>query len=216
MESRTEPSIFRNAIAIVRANGRPYVVINIVYYGLVLWGMIVAALFPPLQHRLLAGLHAQAQGKTLLALGAKVYASGNVSLAALATFLVNSVAGAFASITLPSALIPFSGFVVGFCRPVIWGLTLSPTSPKLQLALLPHSLTLLIEGQAYVVAILGSYLWGKWVARPGSSGFATWKHGYAAGLRANVQLYGLILALLAAAAIYEAAEVIALMRLMRN
>jgi hypothetical protein len=31
-----------------------------------------------------------------------------------------------------------------------------------------------------------------------------------------VQLYGLILALLAVAAIYEAAEVIALMRLMRN
>jgi len=215
MESRTEPSIFRNAIAIIRANGRPYVVINIVYYGLVLWGMIVAALFPPLQHRLLAGLHAQAQGKTLLALGAKVYASGSVPLAALATFLVNSVAGAFASITLPSALIPFSGFVVGFCRPVIWGLTALADESEAATCAAAAFAHPVDRRQAYVVAILGSYLWGKWVARPAVPDLRRGNTDMppVSGQRATLRL---ILALLAVAAIYEAAEVIALMRLMRN
>jgi hypothetical protein len=211
---KIEPSLFGSAIGIIGANRRPYIVINIVYYGLVLCAMIVAALYPALQHTLLASLQAQFQTNSLLAKVAKVYTSGNIPLAALVTFLVNSVLGAFASITLPSALIPFSGFLVGSYRPVIWGLLLSPTSHKLQLAMLPHSLTLLLEGQGYILAMFGSYLWGKWFLQPDKAGFATRKEGYLAGLRANVQLYSLILAVLAVAAVYEAIEVIAIAKVL--
>jgi hypothetical protein len=74
--------------------------------------------------------------------------------------------------------------------------------------MLPRLFILLIEGQAYVLAIFGSYLWGRWVVHPSKAGFATSKAGYVAGLRANMQLYSLILATLAVSAVHEAVEVI--------
>jgi hypothetical protein len=131
------------------------------------------------------------------------------------TFLVNAVIGAFACITLPSSLIPFSGFVVGCYRAALWGLSLSPTNPRMLLVMIPHSLTLLLEGEAYVVAMFGCYLWGKWLIRPAAAGFPNSREAYCAGLRANLQLYRLILVVLAVAAVYEAIEVIGMMALAR-
>ena len=77
--------------------------------------------------------------------------------------------------------------------------------------MLPRLLVLLIEGQAYILAIFGSYLWGRWVIHPTKCGFGTRKAGYRAGLRTNMQLYSLILATLAVSAIYEAVELIGAM-----
>jgi len=213
LEPPRRPSIFRSAIAIISANRGPYIVVNMAYYGLVLCGMMVAAVYPPVQQKLLATLDGQLKTSALLAPVARAYASGNVPLAAMLTFIINSAVGAFACITLPAALIPFSGFAVGFYRAAMWGLTLSPTSPKMLFAMLPHSVTLLLEGQGYVLPIFGCYLWGKWVVSPAKSGFATRREGYVAGLRVNVQLYSLILTVLAVSAVYEAVEVIAMMRL---
>src|ERR1035437_1821978 len=211
MESDIKAS---GGLAVIRANRRPYIVINILYYGLVLCGMTVAALYPAVQHRLLVSPQVQVHANSVLGQVAKVYESRNVPLAALVTFLVNSVIGAFATITLPSALIPFSGFVVGLCRPATWGLLFWPTTRQTtQVAMLPRLFILLIEGQAYVLAIFGCYLWGRWVVHPSRAGFATCKPGYVAGLRANLQLYSLILAILAVSAVYEAVEVIGAMRL---
>jgi hypothetical protein len=116
---------------------------------------------------------------------------------------------------LPSLLIPFAGFVVGCYRAAIWGLSLSPTNPRLLLVMIPHSLTILLEGEAYVVAMFGCYIWGKWLIRPASAGFPSARDAYRAGLRANLQLYRLILILLAVAAVYEAIEVIGMMALAR-
>ena len=93
--------------------------------------------------------------------------------------------------------------------PVMWGLLFSPTTRQTtHVAMLPRLFILLIEGQAYVLAIFGSYLWGRWVVHPSKAGFATSKAGYVAGLRANMQLYSLILATLAVSAVHEAVEVI--------
>ncbi len=82
--------------------------------------------------------------------------------------------------------------------------------------MLPRLLILLIEGQGYVLAIFGSYLWGRWVVHPGKAGFATRKAGYLAGFRANMQLYSPILATLAVSAVYEAIEVIGAMPPIRH
>jgi len=63
--------------------------------------------------------------------------------------------------------------------------------------------------------MFGSYLWGKWLIRPASAGFRSGRDAYRAGLRANLQLYRLILILLVAAALYEAIEVIGMIALAR-
>ena len=200
--------------ALIRENRRAYLALNLLFFGLVFLGFFVSALNPRVQEALLASLQA-AFSHGLLAYVAALYRSGNVPLAALVTFLVNSVLGAFVCITLPSFLIPFSGLAAGCYRAAIWGLSLSPTNPRLLLAMIPHSLTLLLEGEAYIVAMFGSYLWGKWLIRPASAGFRSGRDAYRAGLRANLQLYRLILILLAAAALYEAIEVIGMIALAR-
>ena len=202
------------SFALIRENRRPYLAINVLFFGLVFLGSVVSALAPRLQEALLGSLLA-ALNHGLLARVASLYRSGNVPLAAVATFLVNAILGALLCITLPSLLIPFSGLVFGCYRAAIWGLTLSPTNPRLLLVMIPHSLTILLEGEAYVVAMFGCYLWGKWLVRPTNSGFQSWHQGYCAGLRANLQLYRLILILLAVAAVYEAIEVIGMMALAR-
>jgi hypothetical protein len=221
IEAPAPPSTARPALAplqscfaLIRENGGAYFGLNCLFFGLVFLGFMVSALDPPIQKALQAAVRA-GLNHGILGRVADLYRSGNVPLAALATFLVNAVHGAFVCVTLPSCLIPFSGIVVGCVRAALWGLLLSPTNPKLLLVMIPHSVTLLLEGEAYVVAMFGCYLWGKWLIRPTSAVFSNSGEGYRAGLRANLQLYRLILILLAVAAVYESIEVIGIMALAR-
>ena len=59
------------------------------------------------------------------------YKSGNVWAAIVLTFAVNLFIGSLFSITVPSMIVPFSGFLMGIFRAVVWGLLLSPADPKL-------------------------------------------------------------------------------------
>jgi len=206
---------FHRALDVIRANRRPYFAVNAGYYGLVLCGMIVASFAPGLQQQLMARMNSAFEAG-MFRLVTEAYRSGNVPLAALLTFGVNSALGAFAVITLPSAVIPFAGCLMGCVRATMWGLMLSPTSPKLLLVMLPHSVVLLLEGQGYVLAAFGVYLWGKWILHPEGAGLATRGEGYLAGLRANLSLYWLILPVLAVSAVYEAVEVIGMMALAKG
>jgi hypothetical protein len=73
---------------------------------------------------------------------------------------------------------------------------------------LPHWLTMLIEGQGYIVAMLAVYIQGRGFLWPECMGTVSRKDGYVAGLRATWSLYLLVLILLAIAAVWEAFEVI--------
>jgi hypothetical protein len=210
--ARPALSSLRPCFALIREHRRAYMAINFLFFGLVLLGFVVAALYPELQKTLQTSL-AEAFSRGLLSRIAAVYRSGNIPLAALVTFVVNAVLGAFGFITLPSFLLPFAGLAAGCYRAAIWGVSLAPTSPGLMLVMIPHSVTLLLEGEAYVVAMFGSYLWGKWLIRPASASLQNRGEAYRAGLLANLQLYRLILILLAVAAVYEAVEVIGMMAL---
>jgi hypothetical protein len=86
---------------------------------------------------------------------------------------------------------------------------MSPTTNYWQI-MIPHSLTLFLEGQAYILAAFGSYLLGRWFLFPRTAGFESHKQGYWAGLKANFSLYPLILTILAISAVYEVSEVIVL------
>jgi hypothetical protein len=205
--------IVRSCLATIRSNLRLYLGLNAAYY----LGVLIAALFvayhPSLQQHLLTNLKANlAHG--FLSHVARAYLSGNMVAAALETFLVNSILGAFAWITLPSFLIPFSGMATGFYRAVMWGLTLAPTDRARSLAMIPHSFCLLLEGQAYILAMFGSCLWGKWLIHPSRAGFSSGREAYLAGLAVNFRLYTVILPVLAISAVYESAEVIAVKALL--
>lgn len=116
-------------------------------------------------------------------------------------------------ITLPSLVIPFSGLLLGAYRAILWGFLLSPTTPELRLVMIPHSLVLILEGQAYILAMLAAYVQGKAFLWPRSVGAATRRQGYGLGVKRSVRIYVLVVLLLAVAAVYEALEVF-IMRLL--
>jgi hypothetical protein len=198
------------SLALIRANWGAFRAANLLFFGLVLAGFVISAIAPDLQRIVSEKIQIGLEHGSLRFV-TELYRSGNVPLAALATFVVNSVLGAFVLITLPCLLVPFSGLLVGIYRAVLWGLALSPTNPGILLTMIPHSVVLLLEGEAYVMAMFGCLLWGKWVVNPRSAGMGSPAEGWLAGWRANVRLYSIILPLLAVSAIYESVEVILMM-----
>jgi hypothetical protein len=135
----------------------------------------------------------------------QAYLSGALLLAIVMTFLVNLIFGSFVFLTLPSAVIPFAGIVLGLYRAVLWGVLFAPTATSpLTPALWLHVPTILLEGEAYIVAMLGVWLWWHAVfSRPGAR-WSAWRQG----LVLQTRVYAAVVAPLAIAAIYEAVEVI--------
>ena len=100
---------------------------------------------------------------------------------------------------------------MGVYRATLWGLIYAPTSAQMVTILIPHSLTLLIEGQAYVIAMLAAFLHGRAWLWPRSVGATTRWQGYRARLRLTARLYLLVIGLLLIGAVYEVAEAVLLL-----
>jgi hypothetical protein len=202
--------VVRGCWGILRAHRRAYVALNVIYYGLVALAMIYVALInPDLQERLLSDVQTSLTEGPLAMVG-DVYLGGNVIAAAAVTFLVNFMVGALLTITLPSLIVPFAGMALGVYRAVLWGLLLAPATSQLALVMIPHSLTLILEGQAYILAILASYVHGLAFLRPESVSVVGHRQGYLEGAKCTGRLYVLVVIVLAVAAAYEAVEVIAM------
>jgi len=197
----------KRAWTVVGEFRRTYLAINVAYYGLIFCAMIYVAFNPALQQSLVKMIRS-GFSKGPLAVVTAAYREGRVFSAIVLTFVVNLIGGAFLAITLPSLVIPFSGLLVGAWRAVLWGLALSPITPVRRTMLIPHSLTLILEGQAYVVAMLAAAIQGSAFLWPRIVGARTHLQGYAAGLKRTARLYLLVMLILAIAAIYEAVEVI--------
>jgi hypothetical protein len=204
----------RRPIEIIKENKNVYFIINAVYYGLVILGMIIVSTNPELQKQLKTAVNQEFTSGPLSSLG-EAYTGGKLLTAMALTFLINLLFGTFLVITLPSAFIPFFGLLMGVFRATMWGLVLSPSDPDMRGAMIPHSLTLLIEGQAYIVAMLAVYLHGKSFLFPKSAGMESHWSGYKHGLKQTAWLYAPVVILLAVAAVYEAFDVILLVPLFK-
>jgi hypothetical protein len=205
----------RRSFEVIRADLGVYIALNAIYYGLVILGMFYVTFFNPrLQKTLLQAVGTAFTEGPLSALGG-AYEGGQVLSAIVLTFLVNLVFGSLVEISLPAMIIPFSGLLMGFFRAILWGLLLAPTTPSLAGPMIPHSLTLLIEGQAYVLAMLAAYIQGKAFLWPEAYEQIGHLRGYVEGLRRTGWIYLLVTLALAVAAIYEALEVIFLAPLLR-
>ena len=203
----------RRALQVVADYRRANVSMNVIYYGLVIIGMLLVVVYPEVQQSLLKTFRA-AFKKGPMKIVADAYIEGRVFWAILLTFVVNLVLGAFVAITLPSMVIPFIGLLIGVWRATLWGLILSPAEPELRMRMIPHLLTLILEGQAYILAMLATYVQGKAFLWPRSVGVSGHLEGYRLGLRHSARLYLLIVILLAVSAVYEALEVIYLLPLL--
>jgi hypothetical protein len=195
-----------SALNVIRGARRPYVALNLVYYGLIVCAMIYTAFDRSLQQTLtetVGGMFVEGP----LASVWDAYSGGHVLLATTLTFVVNLVVGSFLSITLPSLVIPFSGLLVAGLRAVLWGLIFSPetlgASAGEVAAGFLIAVLLLLEGQGYVLAMLGAYVQGRAFLWPQRAGAAGRGQGYWLGVKQSAQIYLWVAVVLLVAAVYE-------------
>jgi len=143
------------------------------------------------------------------------------------TFAVNYFLGTLAMITLPSLIIPGVGVIVAIVRAIMWGALLGPAEVSLALGMIPHSGTLLLEGEGYILAMFFAMLVpvllfgagrpaskpaeavdGEFGDPPSEPTRETTGRRYLRAVGLNLKGLLLVAIVLAVAAIYEAIEVI--------
>lgn len=185
--------------------------LHIATFGLLILGGAVAWLVPPAQDVLLDAMSTALQsGEGPLGAAGKAYGSGSVPRAALVTFGVNFFFGSVASITLPSLVVPGVGVLMLVLRPLVVGIALAPTLAELSGVLLPHAFTILVELEAYILAGYFALLVPIWLFRCRAGRTVPSRYGRAVLL--NLQGSLLVAVILAVAAVYEAIEVIAMIK----
>jgi len=197
--------LLKRAWEIIRDNRYPYFVLNILYYGLILLLMTYAAFNTPLQEQVL-----QDNGRNYLtgalALYGKTATDTQVFTGLGYTFFSNILGTSYGGITLPSFVIPFAGVFLGLYRAAIMGLVFSPFSPVMRPFILPHLPTLLIEGQACILAMLGAYIQGRAMLWPKTIGQTSRWRAIVEGIRQSGTMYMFIMPILLISALYGVIE----------
>jgi hypothetical protein len=200
--TRTRNSVIRKPLEIIRTNFRAYIVINAVIYGLMILGFILGLVFPSLNQAQVDRLDEGGTTDLVLSL------LENVWLFALVIFAINTFRVSLLSIILPSMIIPFAGIAFFAYSSLMIGITLAPADQAGWIALIPHSLTVIIEFQAYVIFVLGAYLLGQFWLRPQTIGAVNRRQGYLRGLQHIGWLAIPGVALLVFGALYESFSLI--------
>ncbi|WP_017591511.1 stage II sporulation protein M [Nocardiopsis potens] len=198
----------RTPFQIIRANLGAYLAMSALVYGLFFIGMGAAFAFPGLHAAHLASM--DEKGTT----GLVTSLLGSVWLFSLTIFAVNTLTVGVLTILLPSMIVPFAGIALFTYRAFNFGVALAPVNETVAKTLIPHSLTLVIEFQAYALVLLGAYLLGRSWLRPETAGARDRRQGYLRGLRQVGRVSLPALALFAVGAVYEAFEIIHLVPLL--
>lgn len=196
----------RDALRLIRLHKTEFITVNAAFYGLFAATMTVTLLTPEIQQSVLDAI----SGIVRTDLAVQVYLSGNVLYAASATLAVN-LGIVVMLISIPSFLVPFFGVVFAMVFAAAYGVTLAPIGPYAA-AMIPHSITVLIEFQAYIVAAFGAYLTGRTIFLPLAGEKRSVGQRYMAAVAHVLSLYALVVALLFLGAVYEVFEIIYLVR----
>lgn len=188
----------RRPLRIIGENVRAYLGLNGIAYGLCLVGFVVGLLFPHLNEAQVTRLDDDGTTDLVRSLINQPW------LFALTILGVNTVKMGAATIVLPSLIVPFAGIPLFAYWAFTTGITLVPASDIGWVALIPHSLTLVIELQAYVLLMLGVYVLGRHWIWPRSVGAESRRGGYVEGLRQLGSLSLAAFVLLVVGAVYEA------------
>ena len=104
------------ALTMIRDNRKAFNLINIGYFAIVLFGMLIVRLQPEVQEGLVNMIgEAFSTGPMQYVTGA--YSNGQAVAAISLTFVINLLLGCLVSITLPSLIVPFSGSLWVDCEP---------------------------------------------------------------------------------------------------
>ena len=149
---------------------RALLVLNALYFGVVALGAGYAFMNPAVQAELTrAAVDAFSPSGGSGAL-VQAYLNGALLAAIVMTFVVNLVIGSLVFLTRPSAGIPFAAFCWAFTERYSGACSLHRPSPTSSARRCCWQMpTILDEGEAYIVAMLGVWLWWHAVfSRPGA------------------------------------------------
>jgi Stage II sporulation protein M len=187
----------RKPFQIIRANFRAYLTINAIVYGSFIAGLVAAMIFPNLGATQVATLEDNGTSDLVRSL------LNNPWLFSLTILGVN-VSTAALWIVLPSLLVPFSGIAIFAYKAFTLGLPIAPTTAREAVTWIPHSLTALIEFQAYALLMFGAYILGRSWVRPATIGARNHRQVYVRGLQQLGWLSLSTLPLFIVGAIWEA------------
>lgn len=196
----------REALSLIKNDRKAFNWINIGYFAAIIIGMLIIRANPEFQKQLVTLVgDAFSAGPMQYLTGA--YSNGEIIKAIGLTFFVNLVLGSFIALTLPSLIIPFSGFVIGAYRALVWGFLFSSDMTALDLPKISMGigigLLLIFEGEAYVLGLFAAFLQSRAWVKPASVGAENHRRGYLTGIRLTVRMYLLVIGMLLIAAIYE-------------
>ncbi|MFD6140581.1 hypothetical protein [Promicromonospora sp. NPDC060271] len=200
--------LFRRALRTIRANRRAYLALNAIMYGSFLLGFGTGLLFPDLTAAQKESFEGGGQADLVRSL------LENPWLFALVILANNALRASLLNLVLPSMIVPFAGIVWYACTLFPVGLILAPVDRDGWLVLIPHSLTVVMEIQAYVLFSLGAYLLGRAWIWPRTVDAENRRQAYAGGLRQLGVLSLPALALLVVFALYEAFSIVYLVPLL--
>jgi Stage II sporulation protein M len=166
----------RKPLQIMRANFRAYLTINAIVYGSFIAGLVAAMVFPNLGAAQVATLKDNGTLDLVRSL------LNNPWLFSLTILGVNVTTGAL-WIVLPSLIVPFAGIAIFAYKAFTLGLPIAPTTARDAVTWIPHSLTALIEFQAYALLMFGAYILGRSWMRPATIGAQNHRQGYVRGLK---------------------------------
>lgn len=187
----------RKPFQIIRTNFRAYFTTNAIVYGLVITGLVAATVFPNLSATRVAILENNGTADLVRSL------INNPWLFSLTILGVNLTTGAL-WIVLPSLIVPFAGIAMFAYKTFTLGLAMAPTTKMMAVALIPHSLTIFIEFQAYALLMFGAYILGRSWVRPATIDTRSHRQGYVRGLQQLGWLSLSTLPLFIVGAIWEA------------
>ena len=198
-------TLLERAMDILIKNRRPYLALNVLFYGLIIALMGYSFFDTDLQNRTLEA-NADSFITGALRLQDKTSVDKEVITTLAGAFFANLLGGSYGGITFPSFVIPFAGVALGLFRAAQWGIFFCPANPHIRQILIPHIPTLFIEGQAYILAMLGAYIQGRAMFWPHSIGKdSRWK-AYVEGVRQTGTIYLFIMAMLLLSAVYGIVE----------
>jgi hypothetical protein len=189
---------YRKPFQIIRANLRPFLVINAIVFGSLIIGLVTAMIFPGLGASSNATLESSGQSDLVRSL------FENTWLFALVILAVNVFTAAGLWIVLPSLVVPFAAVPLFAYKTFTLGMGLFPTTELAAVGSIPHSLTALIEFEAYALLVFGAYILGRSWLRPATIGAPNHRQGYVHGLRQFGWLGLAAFVLLIIGAIWEA------------
>jgi len=205
--SKGKPMKVRSALDVLRRARRPYLVLRLVYYGLIAGAMVYVSLDRSIQERF-GQLILDTLGGGPLATVIETFSAGQALRTVALIFVINLVGATFFTITVPSLFVPFSGLLLFGVRALLWGILFAPRIDAVGgvrdlLVGLGVLGLILLEGEGYILAALGAYIQGRALLRPSSVGASGPLQGYGYGIKEQARLYVWIVLVLLVAAVYE-------------